>query len=173
MKILMVLAPSDFRDEEYLLPREEFEKANADVMTSSVIDIAVGRFGCEEEIDIQLKEAAAENFDAIFWVGGGGCLEYMTNEDARALAGEFFLQKKVTGAICAAPRLLLAWRLLEGKRVTGWNSDNNLEKLAIQGGAIYTGADVEVDGKILTADGPDSAKKAGVEFLKLLEKVQR
>lgn len=170
MKILMILAPEDFRDEEYTEPRKIFEAHKFDVMTSSIQGIATGKFGLEVKIDIQLKDVKVEDFDAIFWVGGGGCLDFIANLDARKVAGEFFHQNKIIAAICAAPRLLLNWRLLEGKKITGWNGDNNLEDLALKGGAIYTGANIEVDGNVLTADGPDSAKKAGKALLEMLKK---
>ncbi len=170
MKILMVLAPNDFRDDEYSVPRTVFEQENATVMTTSSSKLAIGRFGLEVKIDIPLNKAKAEDFDAIFWVGGGGCLDYLTNQDARNLAGDFVKRGKVIGAICAAPRLLLDWRLLKGKKITGWNGDSNLEKLALKGEATYTGIGVEIDGEVLTADGPDSAKKAGEVFIELLKK---
>lgn len=159
MKILMILAPEEFRDEEYLDARNELEKNNADVMTASSKPLAIGKFGEEVNIDLQLNEIKAGDFDAIYWVGGDGCLDFLTNPGAQKVAGDFFREGKVISAICAAPRLLLQWGILKNKKVTGWNGDNNLEKLAISGGATYTGNTVEADGRFITADGPSSAKE--------------
>lgn len=168
MKILMILASKDFRDEEYSFPREVFEREKMTVITASTEKVSVGRFGLRVSIDKQLHEIFAKDFDVVFWVGGGGCFAFQENKEAKRIAREFLEQEKFIAAICAAPRLLLAWGVLKGKKMTGWNGDGALESLAAKGGAVYTGNDVVRDGKFLTADGPDSARKAGEMLLEML-----
>ena len=51
--------------------------------------------------------------------------------------------------------------------MTGWNGDEKLQDLAIIGKAQYTKESVTIDGKYITADGPDSAD----EFAKALWKM--
>ena len=164
----MILAAQNFRDEEYFDPRAAFEANNADVMTTSTAYQITGTLGAKVTVDLLLSEVSVKEFDAIFFVGGSGCLEYIHNNSAQMLAEKFFKAQKGIGAICAAPRLLLHWELLEGKKMTGWNGDHVLESLSEQHGAEYTGNDVEVDGLFLTANGPEVARKAGEEFIKLL-----
>lgn len=168
MKICMILAPQEFRDEEYMIPRGVFESRNEKVITASTSEFAVGRFGLQVEIDMLLLDVSAQDFDAVFWVGGLGCLKFLEQKEAMRIAREFQQEQKVIGAICAAPRLLLHWNILQGKNMTGWNGDRKLGDLAQQFGATYTGNDVETDGNILTADGPDSSQKAGKQLLKML-----
>jgi len=74
---------------------------------------------------------------------------------------------KVIGAICIAPVTLANAGLLKGRKATVWAS----EKARIETkGAIYTGADVQVDDNIVTANGPNAAKAFGEALLKLLAK---
>ncbi len=60
-------------------------------------------------------------FDAIFFVGGVGSLDYLENETARKLTQSFLDEGKLVGAICAAPRNFLKWGILAGKKCTGYN----------------------------------------------------
>lgn len=165
----MILAAQNFRDEEYFEPKAAFEDKNAIVITASTAHEVTGTLGARVTTDFLLSEVSAEEFDAIFFVGGSGCLEYINDNKAKELAEFFSKAKKGIGAICAAPRLLLHWGLLNGKKMTGWNGDHILEALSKQNGAIYTGNEVQVDGLFLTANGPEVARKAGEVFLKLLQ----
>ncbi|MCF7918096.1 DJ-1/PfpI family protein [Candidatus Gracilibacteria bacterium] len=164
--ILMILAPSDFRDEEYLHPRKVWEDAGWEVRTASSSEHSVGRFGEQVDNDFLLTQVETEEFDAIFFVGGGGCLQYSENATAKKLAKKFLSDAKLVGAICAAPRLFLKWGILSGKNFTGWNGDNALEGLGNVAGAHYTGEEVTIDGLIVTGDGPESAEKMGKIFMK-------
>jgi 4-methyl-5(b-hydroxyethyl)-thiazole monophosphate biosynthesis len=61
-------------------------------------------------------------------------------------------QKKLVGAICAAPLALSAAGLLDGRRVTAYPGiETSLP------GAIYTAAAVEMDGNLVTGKGPGTA----------------
>jgi protease I len=170
-KILAVLAPQDFRDEEFTIPKEYWESKGANVMTISSAKKSVGRFGTEITNDFLFEDnMEAGEYDAIFFVGGGGCLDFMDNETAKSLTQSFVNQNKIVSAICAAPRLLLHWKILEGKKITGWNGDNKLSDLAMTGKATYTGDPVTVDEKYITADGPDSAEKFAKALFEALKK---
>lgn len=166
--ILMVLAPVDFRDEEYAEPRQVWENAGYNVLTTSTTKESIGRFGTRVVNDFLLDEVELDTADAVFFVGGGGCLNFMHNRAAENLARIFITEGKPLGAICAAPRLLLNWGLLSDKDFTGWNGDDALENLAAESGANYTGDSVTVDGMIVTGDGPESARETGKRFLGVL-----
>ncbi len=169
--ILIVLAPENFRDEEYSVPRKVWEEKGIAVSTTSSALVSVGRFGMEVKNDFLLENARAEDFDAIFFVGGEGCLDFLENKTAQSLAENFVKQGRVVGAICAAPRLLLHWKILKGKRCTGWNGDNLFESLAKKGEAIYEKSPVVGDGKFFTGDGPESAEAFARGFSRLLSGV--
>ncbi len=163
----MILAPSDFRDEEYLVPREVWEKAGCEVKTASSEPHSTGRFDCQVENDLLLSEVKESDFDGLFFVGGGGSLIWLENETAKNLALSFFDADKPLGAICAAPRNFLVWGILSGKKATGHNWDGEFPNLCQKFQAIFSENPVVTDGKILTANGPEAAEICALEFLKL------
>jgi protein deglycase len=61
-------------------------------------------------------------------------------------------RQTLVGAICAAPIVLQAAGLLKGKNVTCYPAFSNQVQ-----DARYTGAAVEVDGRLITGAGPGAA----------------
>lgn len=167
-KILMVLASENFRDMEYIVPRSFFEQNNYSVSTASTTTNSIGRFGYDVINDYLIGDVVSEDFDAIFFVGGSGSLEYIENEEAIALTIDFVNAEKPCGAICAAPRNFLTWGILEGKKCTGWNGDKHLKKLCQQYGAEFVDKSVVLDGNIVTGNGPDASEEMAVEFMRCL-----
>ena len=158
MKILMILAADNFRDTEYLTPRAFFEKAGFEVQTTSTEPESVGRFGYRVYHENLIHDLNAEDFDAILFVGGGGSLKLESNSDAKRIAQESLDQNKILGALCAAPRNLLKWNLLKGKKCTGHNWDDQFPDLCEKNGALYQKAECVVDENIITAHGPEAVE---------------
>lgn len=165
-KALLVIAPRVFRDEEYAEPKHVFEAAGVDVTTASVATGAcTGRFGLEAIADVALRDVDAAAFDAVVFVGGAGARVYFDDETAHRIARDAFESGEVVGAICVAPSILGRADLLEGVRVTSFASQ---EADLIAHGATWTGRPVEVDGRIVTANGPESATMFGEELVRML-----
>lgn len=167
-KILMIIAHQNFRDEEYQQPREILEAAGAQVIVaSSSTKKAKGMLGLTVKPDTLLKDVKAANFDAILFIGGSGAKEYWDNPIAHQLAKDAITKDKILGAICIAPVTLAKAGVLKDKRATVFSSTAlHLRKQGVK----YTGHDVEVDGKIVTANGPAAARKFGEMIVKLLMK---
>jgi deglycase len=162
----MVIAHNGFRDEEYWIPKEIFEKNNIQVTTvSSQIELAISKFGKTTMVDKLLSDIRANDFAAILFVGGPGTDEYFGLEAAHVLANDFIAQNKLTTAICIAPVILAKAGILKGKQATVFPSGReDLEKA----GAKYTGAAVEKDGQIITGSGTEAATEfaqKNVEFI--------
>jgi len=166
-KILMVVAPRDFRDEEFLEPQKIFADAGAAVTVASKgVAEALGMLGAKVKIDKDLSEVRAADFDAVVFVGGSGASVYFDNPLALDLAKSAFASGKVVGAICIAPSILANAEVLEGRRATAFASEkDNLEAK----GATYTGEAVTVDGKIVTARGPEAAEEFGHQIVETLK----
>lgn len=158
-KVAMIIASQNFRDEEYLHPKEVLQSYSAQITTvSSSKNPARGVLDATVQPDILLSELNSSDYDAILFIGGGGAREYFDNPTAHKVAKETLNLGKVLGAICIAPSILANAGLLKGKKATCFSSEvSNLKAK----GAIYTGADVETDGNIVTATGPQAAKKFG------------
>lgn len=170
-KILMVVAPIDFRDEECLEPKEVFEKAGFEVkFASDGVEEATGAGGAVVPVDMDLTEVDVEDFDAIVFVGGGGSQVYFNDKNALKIAREFYERGKITAAICIAPVILAEAGVLKNKKATVWDSGNrSVIEMIEEKEARYTGKDVEQDGIVITANGPHAAKEFGEIIVKALE----
>jgi protease I len=165
--ILMIIAHQDFRDEEYKEPRQIFEAKGATVtVASSSLEVAKGALGAQVKPDLLLKDVAVSDYDAIVFVGGPGAQEYWDDPVAHAVAQEAVAQGKVLAAICIAPATLAKAGVLKGKKATVFPSE--VEELKACG-ADYTGASVERDGLIITANGPKATVEFAEEIAKALE----
>jgi protease I len=155
----MVIAQDVFRDEEYAQPKAILEHRGATVVTASEsAGPARGRFGLEARADIALADAAADDYDAVVFVGGGGARVYFDEPAAHALASANLAAGKPTAAICIGPSILARAGLLQGVRATAFPSQRDD---LIARGAVWVDEPVVVDGMIVTGDGPDAATAFG------------
>ncbi|MFH0973220.1 MAG: DJ-1/PfpI family protein [Candidatus Micrarchaeota archaeon] len=177
-KILFFIAPGGFRDEELFEPKRELESRGCEcVIASTRRGVFAGKLGgkAESKLSLEAGELRATDFVAIVFVGGPGVEEHKLDSNAAvlALAREFASAGKIVAAICIAPRILAAACVVEGKRVTAFPDDETIAALK-QAGAVFTGRPCETDGKIVTADGPSSARVFGQAIAKaVLEAVSR
>ncbi len=167
-KILMIIASNNFRDEELQVPKEIFEREGAKVtIASSSLKESRGVLGATAKPDVLIGDVEAQDYDAVIFVGGGGSSEYWEDSKAHEIVRSTLEKGKLLGAICIAPVTLANAGVLNGKKATVWNSEAG--KLS-RGGATYTGAGVEIDGDIITANGPQSAKEFAEAFVNALTK---
>ena len=165
-KILMVIASSQFRDEEYQKPRAALEKGGVKVtVASSSLNEATGMLGLKVTPDVLLKDVEVEEYDGVVFVGGMGATEYWDNPAAHALARLAHASGKLTSAICLGPMTLANAGLLKGKRATIWKDAVADFKAK---GVVYTGKPVERDGKLITGSGPEAAEEFGKALLEAL-----
>ena len=105
--------------------------------------------------------------DVLAFVGGAGSSQYFKDQTAHDTAWHFYNQGKIVAAICSAPVILAEAGLLKGKKATVFPGDK--EHLTANG-VIYTGSQVEVDGRLITGNGPEAAEPFAKGLLALLEK---
>src|SRR5881397_199808 len=166
-RVLMVIAPENFRDEEYEEPRRILEGKGCEVTVASTSTRpAKGMLGKMVTPDTTLDRVKASDFDAVVFVGGYGAEALYADKRAHGLAIEAAGSGKPLGAICVSPTILANAGVLKGKRATVWPSQS---KALVSGGASYTAKPVEKDGLIITADGPTSAARFGEEIAPALE----
>ena len=166
METLMIIAQEMFRDEEYSIPKEILEKAGIKITTASnKTGIAKGKLGMTAKVDIEIKKAKAKDYDAVIFVGGPGCYGFYEDGDALKIAKEAQAENKVLASICSAGGILAHAGVLKGKKATVFPSEGELLK---EKGAIYSAKGLEIDGKIITADGPKNAKIFGEAILSSL-----
>ncbi len=169
--IAMIIAIKDFRDEEYFIPKRIFQESGIKIKTfSSSLGSALGKMGGEAKINALIKDLNPEDFDAILFIGGSGSVNYVGDEDCERIIQESENMGKVIGAICIAPLVLANAGILNNRKATVWSSD--MDKTAIkeiqEQGAIYENKNVVIDGKIITAFGPEAAQGFAQEIIKLI-----
>lgn len=168
-RVLMVIAPENFRDEELLHTKEELERVGVETtIASTKTGVTKGLLGATVTPDLKLDQVSVGDYDAIVFVGGPGSSVYFNNKQALSIATQMFSKGKKTCAICIAPVILANAGLLKGKRATVWDGDY-VRKIESKG-ATYTGKPVEVDGNIITANGPAAAREFGRTIAKELER---
>lgn len=165
--VVMVIAEKIFRDEEYQIPKDILIKAGIKVITASTTKGEVtGKLGLKVSPDILLDSINIDELDALIFIGGGGAEQYFHDPLAHKLAKEAAQKDKVYGAICIAPVILANAGVLKGKKATVFPSGSESLK---KGGAVYSGLDVHVDGKLITGCGPEAAKEFGERLVEMLK----
>lgn len=133
-----------------------------------------------------------EDYVAIHYVGGhGACWDFPDNTELAALCTWFFENGRIVSAVCHGPSGLINVKLssgvylLKGKKVTGFSDKEEKEikrchdvpfllqeQMMLRGG-IYVIADnwsvnVQIDGRLVTGQNPQSAAAVGDAMVKLI-----
>lgn len=166
-KAVFIIAQNNFRDEELKIPQEILEKNGIKVVLAAAsLKSARGTLGAIVHPEKILSEVNVSDYDAVVFIGGSGSAQYWNDETAHKIAGEAFRQNKVLAAICIAPVTLANAGVLKGKRCTVWPSESAV--LAAKGG-LATAANLEIDGNLITASGPEAAQEFGEAILEKLK----
>mgnify|MGYP001255333611 FL=1 len=168
-KILMIVAQKDFRDEEYLVPKEMLISAGHSIKVASVNRTSArGVKGAVVTPDVAIHEASAGFFDCIIVVGGPGSYALSDNKDLQKLLANANDMGKSVCAICVGPLSLAKAGVLSGKEATIF-PDMAIIRALRESGAAYTLKHVVSYGNTVTADGPAAAAefaKAVADMLK-------
>lgn len=167
-KVLFVIAPDDFRDEELFVPQDELTKCGYETwIASHKTGTCKGVKGGVAQSDMVLEDVDTNDFEAVIFVGGKGSEVFFEDPHAFKVAQAMHGLGKTVAAICIAPVILANAGILKKKNATVFESES---KTIEAKGAHYTGEGVVVDGNIVTADGPKNAKKFGQTLCEVLNK---
>jgi len=173
MKVLIVLAPEKFRDEEFTIPAAALQKAGIGYdIASKQRGVCIGMLGTKVNATLSFEEVEPKSYDGIFIVGGGGAQLHLWDDE---LLGEmvkyFHASAKVVAAICLAPVVLARAGILKGKKATYFNSQVSFREMKA-GGAVLVDTAVVTDGRIVTANGPAAAAGFAEAFIRALTAVE-
>jgi len=169
---VIVIAFQGFQDFEYSKTRQVLEDAGIKIIVaSSLKGEAHGKLGQKVTVDIIVDEIIIEEFDALVFIGGPGALEYVDSLSVHQLVQRAVSQDKVLAAICIAPEILAKAGVLKSKKATIWSSliDQSPIGFLENEGAKYIEESVVVDGKIITANGPEAANEFGQKIIEALK----
>ena len=165
-KILFIVVPN-FRDGELFDTKAALGKDIHAQIASNTMSSISGSEASEVVPDLFIENAIPSDFDGIILIGGSGLSDVLyndatTTQQITAQVKAFNSAGKLVAAICVSTVALAKAGIISGKKVTGWNGQDNAQKTEIEAsGATFTNEPVTVDGNIITANGPASAKAFG------------
>lgn len=170
-KVLFVIAPADFRDEELDVPKKALEAAGHQVVIASTDrKLAKGMFGMQVMPALKISEVRSFFYSGVVVVGGSGTPALWGVPELASLLNQFLLEKKLVAGICLGPTVLAKAGALRGRKATVWSSTLDKKPIEIlkSEGATYLPTDVVRDGVVVTANGPEAAAKFSQRLLEVL-----
>lgn len=142
-------------------------RAGIEVVTASLDgEVIEASRGVRLVADACLDDVLEDNFDMIVLPGGlPGAKRLEKDQRILHLLQQMQQQGRHIAAICAAPRVLAAAGLLEGKTATGY--PGLVDKLDLPNTRLVAEA-VVTDGLLITSQGPGTAMDFALELVQVL-----
>jgi len=153
-KSIALLATDGFEDSELMKPLQAVKDAGATVVIiSKGKDAIEGKDGTKVDVDVNVEDVNAADFDGLLLPGGVGNPDVMrTVPEAVDFVRDFFELHKPVAAICHAPWMLIEAGVVEGRTVTSWPS---LKTDLTNAGATWVDEEVVTDQGLVTSRNPD------------------
>ena len=167
MKIAVIFA-NGTEEIEGITPVDVLRRADVTCDIVSVSgDTPVGSHGISIKADLLSNQLDMNNYDGIVIPGGmPGAVNIAKDEYVKKALIKANNEGKMIASICASPAVVLApLGVLDEKKATCFPAPDFVDEL----GKAYTGKNVEVDGHVITANGPKSAMEFALEICKYLQ----
>ncbi len=150
---VLVIIAEGFEEVEALTPVDILRRAGAEVTVAALNDgiHVTGRSGITVHAETSLSSLEGQQFDCILLPGGPGVRHLRQDARVLALAARQVAENRWIAAICAAPVVLSAAGVLEGRRFTAHSS------VAGELLGIIPSERVIVDGRLITSRGAGTA----------------
>lgn len=171
MKQAVMLFATGFEEVEALMTVDILRRGGVEVKLASITDdmTVCGSHGIQVGMDTTLAQTELNEVDAILLPGGmPGTLNLGKDETVCRALKQMNEAEKIVGAICAAPSVLGACGILEGRRATCYPGFE--DKLT---GAEFTDEMAVVDGNVVTSRGLGTSMEFGFTLLSLLESQEK
>lgn len=167
-----ILVTDGFEQVELTGPRKALDGAGAHTQIVSPKDGSVRGWNHHDpasafDVDVSLKDAKAEDFDALLLPGGVVNPDALRiDEQAIAFVRAFVESGKPIAAICHGPWTLIDAGGVEGRKMTSWPS---LRTDLQNAGAVWSDKDVVVERSLVTSRKPDDLPAFNREMMKMFE----
>lgn len=166
-RALIVVNQNGFHSEEVNTPKKILERSGHSVKIAGILrSNAVSSDGSSFSPDFAVYEVNPDYFDAVIVVGEGAA-ELARKRDVVSLARAMAMKDKVVAGTTNGPLVLAAAGILGGRRATVQAGERSIRGLS-ECNAKYESRHVVVDGKIVTADDPESSEELAKEIIKIL-----
>jgi protease I len=156
-KKIAILTENGFEEVELTSPKKALEDAGAIVHIISMQEGKVkawdnDQWSIELAVDVDLRKANSEDYDALIIPGGVINPDKMRlQKEYISFAQEFIEAGKTVAAICHGPQLLIETMMISGKEMTSFPS---LKTDLQNAGVIWVDEEVVVDEDIITSRSP-------------------
>ena len=156
-KKVAILVTEGFEQSELEEPRQALERAGAVAHIVSPKDAEVKAwdeddFGDTFDVDVPLREARADAYDALLLPGGVMNPDKLRQiPEAVEFVKQFFAAGKPVAAICHGPQMLIEADVVRGRSVTSYPS---LKTDLINAGAEWSDQPVVTDNGLVTSRKP-------------------
>ena len=165
-KVLIVIPQSDFQDKEYTTVRDALNAAGCQVAVATRDHAAaVGVSGTSVTPDVLLGRSRLPTTRRWSSSAARGAENLYNLESARNVAIDAVKENRVLGAICLAPVILARAGVLEGRRATVYYF--RLARTHQERRRIHR-RKREVDGRIITGNGPEASSEFAAAVLSAL-----
>ncbi|WP_029922050.1 type 1 glutamine amidotransferase domain-containing protein [Nevskia soli] len=157
-RTIAILATDGFEQSELLEPKKALEGEGA---RTEIVSLESGtirgwllkNWGQDVPVDVTIKTARAEQYDALVLPGGTMNPDRLRQEPrAVEFVRAFFDSEKPVAAICHGPWMLVEAGVLDGTRLTSWPS---LRTDIRNAGGEWVNEEVVSDRKLVTSRKPD------------------
>lgn len=163
-EILIPLAPG-FEEIEAITNIDVLRRAGLEVITAGIGSKEIeGKHNIKIQADTEISKVDANHLEAVILPGGmPGAANLRDSEKLLKIIKEVYSQGKLCAAICAAPMVLDAAGILEGKKATSYPGfDKEMPS------CNYQQERVVIDGNIITARGPGVAMEFALTVVEYL-----
>jgi protease I len=175
-KKIAILVTDGFEQAELLEPRKALDAAGAQTKVVSPKDGKVKGWNSKEwgndvPVDVALKSAKADEFDALLLPGGVMNPDHLRMDpQAVQFVKQFVDAGKPIAAICHGPWTLIEAGAVHGKSITSWPSLKTDLKNA---GANWQDKEVIADGNLVTSRKPDDIPAFNREMIRLFSETSQ
>lgn len=169
-KKVAILVTDGFEQVELEKPRQALDQADAKTSIVSPKDGKVKgwkftEWGDELNVDVPLKQARPEDFDALLLPGGVINPDKLRmDEKAVQFVKSFFDAGKPVAAICHGPWTIVEAGVARGRKIASWPS---LKTDIRNAGAEWVDSEAVVDGNLVSARKPDDIPAFNREMIEL------
>jgi protease I len=169
-KKVAILVTDGFEQSELIEPRKALDEAGATTKVVSPSDKKVKgwnhkEWGNEVPVDVPLKSAKADDFDALLLPGGVMNPDHLRMDpEAVEFVKHFETSGKPIAAICHGPWTLIEAGTVRGRTLTSWPS---LKTDLRNAGATWIDEEVVNDGGLVTSRKPDDIPAFNREMIRL------
>ncbi len=169
-KKIAILVTDGFEQSELLEPRKALDQAGAKTQVVSPSDQKVRgwnhkEWGIEVAVDVPLRSANADDFDALLLPGGVMNPDQLRMKpEAVEFVKRFTDAGKPVAAICHGPWTLIEAGAVRGRTITSWPSLKTDLKNA---GANWVDKEVVADGPLVTSRKPDDIPAFNREMIRV------